>query len=106
MSKYITAVDASKTTIIADSSHAVNDTLFIDCLIKATDITTTSTPILNINVPGRISTAQLGYYNVATNYAPSNSASISTSNGISSITLPVDTVANTAYSIEGWVKLI
>lgn len=105
MSKYVTVVDASKTAIIADSSHTINDTLFVDCLIKATDVTNASTPILNINVPGQVSTAQLGYFNVGTEYAPSNSAAIKTTDGVSAITLAGATAASTTYNVQGWVKL-
>lgn len=106
MSKYVVSFNPVNTTVIADSSHTINDTLFVDCLIKAVKVSNASTSVLTINIPNaKVGDAQLGFFDVSTDFAPSNSAAIKMVEGVPTITLAAATVATKTYNVQGWVKL-
>lgn len=110
MVNFIQSAD-SKIKINEDVSYLLNDALHVNAVFTASDAIEGSSPVLRVNLPNVGKHAELGWYNTATEYAPSAAATVqnttSSVDGLHNITIQLGaaTDASQEYHIEGWIEL-
>lgn len=101
----------SKIKINEDVSYLLNDALHVNAVFTASGDIEANKPVLRVNLPNVGAHAKIIWYNTASEYVPSTTATVnnttSSVDGLHNITIQLGTatVASQEYHIEGWIAL-
>ena len=101
----------SKIKINEDASYLLNNALYVNAVFTATDTVTADNPVLRVNLPNVGAHAEINWYNIGSDSAPSAAATVknttSSVDGLHNITiqLSADVAASQEYHIDGWIAL-
>ena len=110
MVNFIQSAD-SKIKINEDVSYLLNDALHVNAVFTASDVVKADKPVLRVNLPNVGAHAEINWYKIASEYAPTARATVknttSSVDGLHNITIQLgeETVASQKYHIEGWIAL-
>lgn len=101
----------SKIKINEDVSYLLNNALHVNAVFTATGAVTADNPVLRVNLPNVGAHAEINWYNIGSDHAPSAAATVknttSSVDGLHNITiqLSADVAASQEYHIDGWIAL-
>ena len=109
MVNFIQSAD-SKIKINEDVSYLLNNALYVNAVFTATDAVTAGNPVLRVNLPNVGAHAEINWYNIGSDSAPSAATvknTISSADGLHNITIQLgaDVAASKEYHINGWIAL-
>lgn len=101
----------SKIKINEDVSYLLNNALHVNAVFTATGTVDADNPVLRVNLPNVGAHAEINWYNIGSDRAPSAAATVknttSSVDGLHNITIQLSAAVaeSQEYHIDGWIAL-